>query len=161
MRYYTMLLLVFVGASFAFAQCCPVLEKLIIDSEKATWEVYKTQDVEKLDSLLTENAYEVDEAGTILEKADLLKELPEFVIKDYSMSDMKVIPLTKEVAVIRYKITLAFPTYVGQPMVVSSVWVRCEDKGWKNAVYHATYIHTKVTAVETPVEKPAVPVQQP
>jgi len=98
----------------------------ILAQERAGLEALKSGDVAKVGAALTDDAVFVDANG-ILRKPELLKMLGDVKLKDYTMSDVRFVPVSPDNGVVSYTLTEngtrqghAFSAKV----YVSSAWVR-------------------------------------
>lgn len=80
----------------------PVEEELIA-KEKRTWELYRNKDVKALAELTSEDFYDIYPAGEVVDKKRYLQDVLEIEVKDYALSDFKVIMLNEGAAVVVYK----------------------------------------------------------
>jgi len=98
----------------------------IIGQERAGLEAWKNGDVAKVGASLTDDAVFVDSNG-ILRKPELLKMLGDMKLKDYTMSDVRFVPVSPDNGVVSYTLTES-GTRQGQAfsskVYVSSAWVR-------------------------------------
>jgi hypothetical protein len=102
--------------------------------ERQVLEAWKTQNVRTLQSLLRDDYVEIAGAGpNLASKMEVLKILARTRITDYSMSDVHLLPLNPNAAVLTYKLTLKLQLgaqeYFANPAYVSSTWVR-QDSSW-------------------------------
>ncbi len=98
----------------------------IVGQERAGLEALKKGDVAKVGAALTDDAVFVDSNG-ILRKPELLKQLGAVKLKDYTMSDVRFVPVSPDNGVVSYTLTES-GTRQGQAfsakVFVSSAWVR-------------------------------------
>ena len=98
----------------------------IVAQERAGLEALKSGDVAKVGAALTDDAVFV-RANGILRKPELLKLLGDVKLKDYTMSDVRFVPVSPDNGVVSYTLTES-GTRQGQAfsakVFVSSAWVR-------------------------------------
>ena len=98
----------------------------IIGQERAKLEALKRGDVSAVGAALTDDAVFVDANG-ILRKPELLKLLGDVKLKEYTMSDVRLVPVSPDNGVVSYTLTES-GTRQGQAfsakVFVSSAWVR-------------------------------------
>ena len=98
----------------------------IIGQERAELEALKSGDVAAVGAALTDDAVFVDANG-ILRKPELLKLMGDVKLKDYTMSDVRFVPVSPDNGVVSYTLTES-GTRQGQAfsakVFVSSAWVR-------------------------------------
>lgn len=113
------------------------VEELLISNEKRTWELYKNKDVKALAELTSDDFYDIYPAGEVVDKKRYLQDVLEIEVKDYSLSDFKVIMLNEGAAVVVYKAqTHAFvkSKELKSEVAVTSGWARREGR-WLNVFY--------------------------
>ena len=120
-------------SSLCFAQAG---HDALIAKEKEAFETFKTKKADAFGSLLGKDFLGVDANG-VLDKSAEVKSVAEADIKDYALSDIKVVMAAKNTAVLTYTLT-QHGTYKGQALpakvYASSVWVNRGGK-WL-AVFH-------------------------
>lgn len=108
----------------------------LIAKEKQVFEAFKAKNANAFATQLTEDFIGVDDTG-VLGKAAEVKSVSDADIKDFRLTDIKVVNIDKDAAILTYKITQR-GTYKGEsiPTTVfgSSVWVN-RDGRWF-AVFH-------------------------
>jgi hypothetical protein len=119
------------------------LEESLIAKEKEVWEAFKRKDASALKGLLADDAYEVDDEGEISTKAQQIESLNDMNLTRYRMSDLKVVVINKDAAIVRYKVMIE-GSYKGEEFVpnwsiASAVWVNRAGK-WQNILYQETKI---------------------
>src|SRR5215207_5780461 len=117
-------------------EAVPVEEELIA-KEKRTWELYKNRDVKALAELTGEDFYDIYPAGEVVDKKRYLQDVLEIEVKDYSLSDFKVIMLNEGAAVVVYKAKAHAVVKGGElksEVAVTSGWARRGGK-WLNVFY--------------------------
>jgi len=79
-------------------------QKTIIATEKKLWEAWKNKDAKPFRANLAADAVQVSENG-VGDKAAVLKEIPggDCEVRSYSLTDLKVVFLASNVAVLTYK----------------------------------------------------------
>ena len=114
----------------------PVGEELI-SKEKRTWELYKTRDVKALAELTSDDFYDIYPSGEVVDKKQYLQDVLEIEVKDYSLSDFKVVMLNEGAAVVVYK-AKAHGVVRGRELksevAVTSGWARRGGR-WLNVFY--------------------------
>ena len=139
------LLFVFLFANFltAPAQSGPArpdaasVEEELIAKEKRTWELYKNKDVKALAELTSEDFYDIYPAGEVVDKKRYLQDVLEIEVKDYSLSDFKVIMLNEGAAVVVYKAKthgVVKGRELKSEVAVTSGWARRGGR-WLNVFY--------------------------
>jgi hypothetical protein len=113
------------------------VEEELISKEKRTWELYKKKDVKALAELTSEDFYDIYPAGEVVDKKRYLQDVLEIEVKDYSLSDFKVIMLNEGAAVVVYK-ARAQGVVKGRELksevAVTSGWARRGGR-WLNVFY--------------------------
>lgn len=113
------------------------VEETIISMEKRAWEAVKARDAKAFSGLFATEGLLADDGGFTTQPA-FLQTLNDLIITDYTLSDVKVMMIDKDAALITYKAD-AKGSYKGQPFppnptYVSTVWSKRGGK-WM-AVYH-------------------------
>ena len=114
---------------------------LLVSLEKEGWEACKRHDTIAFATLCTKDQFEIWGDGQLLTARDIISQIPDTEILEYSMDDIEVLFPAKKTAIVRYKI-LSKVSYKGtlipsQWMIASSVWVKNKN-GWKFAMYQET-----------------------
>jgi uncharacterized protein (TIGR02246 family) len=114
------------------------LEETISMMERRAWEAVKARDAKTFSNLFAADGTMADSDGVMTRDAFLNKTLPDLVITDYTLSDIKVMMIDKDSALITYT-AMAKGTFKGQavpdaPSYTSSIWTKRNGK-WL-AVYH-------------------------
>ena len=146
--------LLLLGASNGYAQCGQKqagsssrsmsamkgkvsLQEAITGMERRAWEAVKARDSKTFSDLFAADGTMTD-GGGIISRDSFLKTLPDLTISEYTLSDIKVMMIDKDSALITYKADVkgsfkgqAFPP---NPTYVSSIWTKRGGK-WM-AVYH-------------------------
>lgn len=117
------------------------LTGLLVSLEKEGWEACKRHDTIAFANLCTKNQFEIWGDGQILTVRDIISQIPDTEILEYTMDDIKVFFPSKKTAIVRYKI-LSKVSYKGNLipshwMIASSVWVK-NKSDWKFALYQET-----------------------
>src|SRR5829696_1967434 len=110
------------------------VEEGLISKEKRTWELYKDKDVKALAELTSEDFYP---AGEVVDKKRYLQDVLEIEVKDYSLSDFKVIMLNEGAAVVVYKAKthgVVKGRELKSEVAVTSGWARRGGR-WLNVFY--------------------------
>jgi hypothetical protein len=113
------------------------VEELLISKEKRTWELYKNKDVKALAELTSDDFYDIYPAGEVVDKKRYLQDVLEIDVKDYSLSDFKVIMLNEGAAVVVYKAKthgVVRGRELKSEVAVTSGWARRGGK-WLNVFY--------------------------
>ncbi|MET0646911.1 MAG: nuclear transport factor 2 family protein [Pyrinomonadaceae bacterium] len=136
--------LLFVNASEAPAQDGPArpgaaaaAEEELIAKEKRTWELYKSRDVKALAELTSEDFYDIYPSGEVVGKKQYLQDVLEIEVKDYSLSDFKVVMLNEGAAVVVYKAKVhgvVKERELKSEVAVTSGWARRGGR-WVNVFY--------------------------
>jgi hypothetical protein len=113
------------------------LEETIISMEKRAWEAVKARDTKAFSDLFAADGLMADSMG-FSTREGFFKTLPDLTINEYTLSDLKVMMIDKDSALITYKAEVkgsfkgqAFPP---NPAYVSSIWTKRNGK-WI-AIYH-------------------------
>ena len=115
------------------------MEKMIIDLEKKSWELYKNKQAKEFRGLLVPG-YRTIYRDAIKDTDENLKEMEITDIKSYSLADIKVNFPVKDTAILTYKLTYD-SSFKGKPaggiFYSSVVWVNINGQ-WKSALYTET-----------------------
>lgn len=109
----------------------------LIAGEKRTWELYKNKDVKALAELTSEDFYDIYPAGEVVDKKQYLQDVLETEVKDYSLSDFKVLMLNEGAAVVVYKAkvhAVVKGRELKSEVAVTSGWARRGGR-WLNVFY--------------------------
>lgn len=79
------------------------VERLLISNEKRTWELYQRKDVKGLAELTAEDYYDIYPDGEAVDKKRYLADVLDTEVKDYALSDFKVIMLNASAAIVVYR----------------------------------------------------------
>jgi hypothetical protein len=134
--------LLFANSLTATAQGGPAktgaaIEEELISKEKRTWELYKNKDVKALAELTSDDFYDIYPTGEVVDKKRYLQDVLEIDVKDYSLSDFKVIMLNEGAAVVVYKAKthgVVRGRELKSEVAVTSGWARRGGK-WLNVFY--------------------------
>jgi hypothetical protein len=110
---------------------------MLISNEKRTWELYKKKDVKGLAELTAEDYYDIYPAGEAVDKKRYLADVLETEVKDYSLSDFKVIMLNDAAAIVVYKAKVhgaVKEREIRSEVAVTSGWAKRGGK-WLNVFY--------------------------
>jgi RNA polymerase sigma factor (sigma-70 family) len=125
----------------AGAKSEPLVETLI-SLEKGNWEATKKKDVKRLRQLCAEDFVAIISDGSRLSLDEYCDCLPLFEVKSYVMSEVRMLSLGLDAAILTYK-TTSETVILGETekeqVQVSSTWV-CRDGEWRNILYQETSI---------------------
>ena len=111
--------------------------EMLIALEKKTWDLYKNKDVKALTELTSDDFYDIYPDGSVVNREQWLRDMLSVEVKDSTLSDFKVIMLTKDAAVIVYT-AIAHATDKGKEVsihnAVTSCWAKRNDR-WLNVFY--------------------------
>jgi len=140
-------LLVIALGGLCFANTQPAITPVIklatvIEAcERATWEAYRNQQPEVFKALCCPEFYEITADGTLVTLADVLREMPDYVIKDYSITEVVVTSFADNIAMMRYKLEVIY-IHKGKDLPVqrsySNVIYLRRDGLWCAAFYQET-----------------------
>jgi len=96
-------------------------QRLIISTEKKLWEAWKAKDMKAFKANLSADSVMVNDSG-VSSKADALKEMESASceVKSYALSDIKVMFMNNDAAIITYKSTQ--DATCGGQAVPAAVW---------------------------------------
>ena len=109
----------------------------LITKEKRTWELYKSRDVKALAELTGEDFYTIYPSGEVFGKKQYLQDVLDIEVKDYSLSDFKVVMLNEGAAVVVYKAKVhgvVKGRELKSEVAVTSGWARRGGR-WLNVFY--------------------------
>ena len=117
------------------------LDPKLIENSRATWEAYKTKNVAAIKALTAEDYVSYTLAGPSNLKQDI-ETIAKLNIENYSIDDPKVIWVTKDVAILRYKCDLkgSMEGKTFAPVYSTEVWVNRGGK-WKIVSYQETPVN--------------------
>lgn len=113
------------------------VEVTLISNEKRTWELYKKKDVKGLAELTAEDYYDIYPTGEAVDKKRYLADVLETEVKDYSLSDFKVVMLNEAAAIVVYRAKVqgvARGRDIKSEVAVTSGWARRGGR-WLNVFY--------------------------
>lgn len=113
------------------------VEGLLISNERRTWELYKKKDVKGLAELTAEDYYDIYPDGEAVDKKRYLADVLETEVKDYSLSDFKVIMLNASAAIVVYRAKVHGAVKgreIKSEVAVTSGWARRGGR-WLNVFY--------------------------
>ena len=113
------------------------VERLLVSNEKRTWELYKKRDVKGLAELTAEDYYDIYPDGEAVDKKRYLADVLETEVKDYSLSDFKVIMLNASAAIVVYRAKVHGAVKgreIRSEVAVTSGWARRGGR-WLNVFY--------------------------
>jgi hypothetical protein len=139
--------LVFANGLTATAQGVPAkpgasVEEELITKERRTWELYKSRDVKALAELTSEDFYDIYPSGEVVDKKRYLQDVLEIEVKDYALSDFKVIMLNEGAAVVVYKAKVQGVVKgkeLKSEVAVTSGWARRGGR-WLNVFYRESVL---------------------
>jgi ketosteroid isomerase-like protein len=103
----------------------------LIAAARASLEALKSGDVAGYEAMITDDAVIVGEQG-LERKPDLVKRLADFQLKDYTISDVRFVPVSSDNGVVSYTVAESGMDH-GKPFTakvnVSSVWERGAGRG--------------------------------
>jgi len=105
-------------------------EQQIVSKEREELDALKTGDLELFGNLTADDAVFVDEHGPA-SKAQILKNVAGFRITDYSMEDVRFVPISAKSGLISYKISekgISHGKEFTAQVYVSSVWAERGSK---------------------------------
>ena len=121
------------------------IEQQIVSKEREGLDALKTGDLERFGNLTADEAVMVDAQGPAT-KAQVLKNVAGFTLTEYSMEDVRFVPVSASTGLITYKITEKGASHgkeFAAQAYVSSVWTKRGTK-W-------VCLFSQETAVRPPV----------
>lgn len=122
------------------------VDKTLLAQEKKVLEAIKTKNKKVLKELLGEQAYAVTVHDGRRAADANLSFLDGVTIEEQSLSDVKAVAVSKDVAILTYvykwKGTFKGKAHEAKPVYATSVWARREGK-WKSIFYQETPIKAK------------------
>ena len=109
----------------------------LISKEKRTWELYKSRDVKALAELTSEDFYDIYPGGEVVDKKQYLQDVLDIEVKDYALSDFKVVTLNEGAAVVVYRAKVhgvVKGRELKSEVAVTSGWARRGGR-WLNVFY--------------------------
>ncbi len=113
------------------------VERLLISNERRTWELYKKRDVKGLAELTAEDYYDIYPDGEAVDKKRYLADVLATEVKDYALSDFKVIMLNASAAIVVYRAKVhgvVEGREIKSEVAVTSGWARRGGR-WLNVFY--------------------------
>lgn len=113
------------------------VEGELITKEKRTWELYGKKDLKALAELTSEDFYDIYPSGEVVGKKQYLADVLETEVKDYALSDFKVIKLNEGAAVVVYKAKVRAEVKgkeLRSEVAVTSGWAKRRGR-WLNVFY--------------------------
>ncbi len=140
-RRVTLFLILFVGLSYAqpqkpgesapaAASPSDALREQIVAQERAGLDALKTGDLKLFDASTAEDAIFVDAHGPAT-KAEIMSHTADFRLRDYTMADVRFIPLSADSGLIVYTLSESGTSHgkdFSARVHVSSLWRKREDK---------------------------------
>jgi hypothetical protein len=118
------------------------VEETLISNEKRIWELYKSRDVKALAEYASEDYYDIYPTGEVVDKKRYLQDVLETEVRDYSLSDFKVIMLNEAAAIVVYRAKVhgaVKEREIRSQVAVTSGWARRGGK-WLNVFYRENAI---------------------
>ena len=115
-----------VGTAAAQQTAADALRDTIVAQERAGLDALKLGDVKAFADATADDAVFVDAAGTAT-KAEVVKNVQGFHLTDYTMSDIRFVPLSKDSGLIVYRMTETGSSHghdFTAKVVVSSIWAK-------------------------------------
>jgi ketosteroid isomerase-like protein len=106
------------------------LEQQIVSKEREGLDALKAGDIERFGDLTADEAVMVDTQGPAT-KSDVLKHVAGFRLTDYSMGDVRFVPISPNTGLISYKIVekgVSHGKEFSAQVYVSSVWTERQNK---------------------------------
>ena len=125
----------------AKSKAAPVEEELIT-KEKRTWGLYRNRDVKALAELTSEDFYNIYPSGEVVDKKQYLQDVLDIEVRDYALSDFKVIMLNEGAAVVVYKAKVhgvVKGKELRSEVAVTSGWARRGGR-WLNVFYRESVL---------------------
>jgi hypothetical protein len=110
--------------------------------EKRGWEATKKKDVETLGKIHPQDFVAILSEGSRFTREDFLEAFPLFELKSYSLSDVRLVSLGADAAILIYKAesqTVVLGETYTEETQFSSTWVRRNGE-WRNVFYQETAI---------------------
>ena len=114
----------------------------LLTMEKRSWEATKKKDIEALRKLCVPDYVAITSDGARLTLDEFIALFPFFEVKSYALSDVGVLPIGPDVAILMYKSktqTAIWGMNVNEKTQHSSTWAR-RDGEWRNVFYQETLI---------------------
>lgn len=115
-------------------------DQTLISKSKEVWEAYKTRNVGAMKALSSPDYVSFSQAGPSTIAQDIAT-IDKLSIESYSLDDPKVLRVTKDVAILRYKCALkgSFEGRAFTPVYATEVWVNRGGK-WQIISYSETTV---------------------
>jgi hypothetical protein len=124
-------ILFFLASALGHAQDSKTsLKDQIVAQERAGLDALKTGDMKTFENLTADDAVFVDSSGSA-DKADVMKHTQGFRLRDYTISDIKFVELSKNSGLIAYQIVESGTSHgkdFSAKVNVSSLWVKRRGK---------------------------------
>jgi hypothetical protein len=118
------------------------VEELLISNEKQTWALYQSKDVKRLAEMTAEDFYNIYPAGEVVDKKRYLQDVLETELKEYALSDFKVIMLNESAAIVVYRAKVRAAVKereIRSQVAVTSGWARRGGR-WLNVFYRESVL---------------------
>ncbi|MGI8735443.1 MAG: nuclear transport factor 2 family protein [Pyrinomonadaceae bacterium] len=117
------------------------LEQMIISKSKATWDAYKSRNIAAIKALSGEDYVAYTLAGPSNLQQDIAT-IDKLNIESYTLDDPKLLRVSKDVAILRYKCDLKgnFDGKPFRPVYATEVWVNRGGK-WQIVSYSETPVN--------------------
>lgn len=122
----------------------PKLETELMEFEKTNWEGFKQGNPELFQKHTAVVAISVRSDGTRMTRNASIDELKKASFKDYQLSNVRLIKLGSESALITYHAHITFPDDSKSLFASTSVWQKT-DKGWKARFHQDTPVRAALT----------------
>ena len=115
-------------------------DQMIISKSKETWEAYKSRNIAAMKALTAEGYGSNALTGPSNLQQDIAT-IDKLTIEAYTLDDPKVLKVTKDVAILRYKCDLkgSFDGKPLRPIYATEVWVNRGGK-WQIVSYSETLV---------------------
>jgi Ni/Co efflux regulator RcnB len=118
------------------------LEAKLETAERKAWDAFKAKDSAAF-SPIWELGYTGVDAGGVMNLEQTLTMMKDYDIKDYTLSDFRLIAVDADVVLLMYKVTVN-GTYKGQPMpagaIVATSVYKLHDKNWLGVFHQETQL---------------------
>ena len=120
------------SGSFAQAQKMSSVEEQLVANMNKAWDAFKNKDEKAFNALVADDCWEVAPNGSVYSKAQILENMRNSNITEFSLTDFKVLWIDQDAAILMYKAS-AKGTLRGKPipegqLTVSDVWVKKDGK---------------------------------
>jgi hypothetical protein len=118
------------------------VEELLISNEKQTWALYQSKDVKRLAEMTAEDFYNIYPAGEVVGKKRYLQDVLETEVKEYALSDFKVVMLNESAAIVVYRAKVRAAVKereIRSQVAVTSGWARRGGR-WLNVFYRESVL---------------------